>query len=403
MIDTIDQSSVEILNEGIEEAKLQNSQAIIILLNTPGGGLKQTFEIADIIRESSIPIIGYVYPVGAAAWSAGTFILVSSHIAAMANHTIIGSCQPVEVTFEGTKVINESKTINALVEWIQERADMYGRNKTIVKEFVTINKNINASFAQEIGCIEFVADSIENLLIKIDGLNITISDNIIELNTKDAKIIRYSPSFKIQFLKIISNPVLTSLLMMLGIFALIFGISSPGFGAEIFGVIAILISLLGSGFAISEISIIFIITGCLLLILEIFATPGFGVIGIGGIICLIFGSIFLIPTFSTREWVISMDWINNLIIILLVSAVLIAIFFGFLLFKVIEIRKKKKAIGVFIGEKALTIDRLTNDKIGYIIFKGEYWQAKSQSGVIEPNNKVIILEKDESLLIVKQV
>ena len=320
----------------------------------------------------------------------------------MANYTIIGSCQPVEVTFEGTKVINDSKTINALVEWIQERANIYGRNKTIVKEFVTINKNINSSYAQEIGCIEFVADSIENLLMEIDGFNITISENVIELNTKDAEIIRYSPSFRIQFLKIISNPVLTSLLLMIGIFTLIFGMSSPGFGAEVFGVIAILISLVGSGFAISEISIIFIITGCLLLILEIFATPGFGVIGIGGIICLIFGSIFLIPTFSTREWVISMDWINNLIIILLVSAVLIAIFFGFLLFKILEIRNKKKAIRIFIGEEALSIDRLTNDKIGYVLFKGEYWQAKANSDIIEQNKKVIILEKDGSILIVKQ-
>jgi membrane-bound serine protease (ClpP class) len=188
--------------------------------------------------------------------------------------------------------------------------------------------------------------------------------------------------------------------MMLGIFALIFGISSPGFGAEIFGVIAILISLIGSGFAISEISIIFIIIGCLLLIIEIFATPGFGVIGIGGIICLVLGFIFLIPTYSTREWVISMNWINELITIILAAGILIAIFFGFLLYKILQIRKKKKAIGVFIGETATSIDKIYPGKPGYVRFKGEYWQAKSDM-IIEPNKNVVIIKKEGSILIVK--
>jgi len=398
--DTIDQSSVEILTESMQQAKNQNSQAIILLLDTPGGGLKQTFEIADIIHDSEIPVIGYVYPSGSAAWSAGTFILMSVHIAAMSNHTIIGSCQPVEVTFEGTKVINESKIINALVEWIQERANMYGRNKTLAKEFITINRNVNATSAKELGAIEYVSGSIEQLLIDIDGINVTTFAGNITLDTKDAKQISYTPSFKIKFLKSISNPVLTSLLMMLGIFSLIFGISSPGFGAEVFGAIAILLSLVGSGFAVSELSIIFIIIGCLLLIIEIFATPGFGVIGIGGIICLVIGSIFLIPTFSTREWVISMDWINELVTILLVTAILFAIFFGFLLYKILKIRKKKKAVGVFVGEAAKTIDKITPDEPGYVRFKGEYWQAKSDT-TIEPNTKVIILKKNETVLIVK--
>jgi len=365
-----------------------------------GGGLQQTFEIADIIHDSEIPVIGYVYPSGSAAWSAGTFILMSVHIAAMSNHTIIGSCQPVEVTFEGTKVINESKIINALVEWIQERANMYGRNKTLAKEFITINRNVNATSAKELGAIEYVSGSVEQLLIDIDGVNVTTFAGNLTLDTKDAKQISYTPSFKIKFLKSISNPVLTSLLMMLGIFSLIFGISAPGFGAEVFGAIAILLSLVGSGFAVSELSIIFIIIGCLLLIIEIFATPGFGVIGIGGIICLVIGSIFLIPTFSTREWVISMDWINELVTILLVTAILFAIFFGFLLYKILKIRKKKKAVGVFVGEAAKTIDKITPDESGYVRFKGEYWQAKSDT-TIEPNTKVIILKKNETVLIVK--
>ncbi len=398
--DTIDQSTVEIIKESFEQAKNENSEAIILLLDTPGGGLQQTFEIADMINESKIPVIGYVYPTGSTAWSAGTFILMSTHIAAMADYTVIGSCQPVEITAEGTKYITESKIINALVSWIQTRAEMFGRNKTIVAKFVTENLNLNATLAKEYGVIEYVSPSIGQLLKDINGSSVPTSEGIKVIDTTNAKQIIHSPSLKTLIIKFFSNPILTSLLLMLGIFALIFGISSPGFGAEVFGVVAILLSLVGSGFAIPTLTIIFIIIGCLLLIIEIFVTPGFGVIGISGVILLLIGAIFLIPSYSTTGWAISMDWINDAIIILVVVAVIIAIFFIFLLYKIIEIRTKKAAVGTFAGEKAKTVDRITPDKQGYVRFKGELWQATSDT-TIEANTKVIIVDKDGSTLKVK--
>ena len=394
--DTIDQHTVEIFKASLEQAKSENSEAIILLLDTPGGGLEQTFQIADIINESEIPFIGYVYPQGSAAWSAGTFILISCHIAAMADYTIIGSAQPVEITIEGSKLVTDSKRINALVSWIETRAEMRNRNKTIAAKFITENLNINGSLALYYQVIEHASPSIDQLLIDINGSSIVTAHGEVIINTVHAKQIRYSPSIGIQLMKFFSNPVLTSLLFMLGIFAIIFGISSPGFGAEVFGVIAILLSLIGSGFAIPILSIIFIIIGCLLLIIEIFATPGFGIIGIGGIVCLILGGIFLIPNYST-EWVISMDWINQAITIIIVLAVIIGIFFAFLVYKVIEVRKKKAAVGTFIGETAKTVDMITPYKTGYVRFKGELWQATSDT-TISPNTKVIIIEKDESTL-----
>ncbi len=397
---TIDQSTVELLIEGFQEAENQKSEAIILLLDTPGGGLQQTFDIDEIIMNSRIPVIGYVYPSGSAAWSAGTFILLSTHIAAMANNTIIGSCQPVEITIEGTRTINDSKTINALAQWIEERADIYGRNKTIVKEFITKNRNINASIAEKYEVIEYISDSIDILLQKINGSIIKTSYGNLSINTTFAEKIYYTPSIKTIFLKYLSNPILQSLLLLLGIFAVIFGISSPGFGAEVFGVIAILLSLTGTGFNIPEFSIIFIIIGFLLLIIEIFVTPGFGIIGIGGIICLSIGAIFYIPTFSTRDWMISMNWMYDIITILIVTVILISIFFGFVLYKIIQIRKKKKAVGEFEGEFAITTERITPDKPGYIKFKGELWKAKSDN-IIEPNTKVVIIRKEDFYLMIK--
>jgi membrane-bound serine protease (ClpP class) len=398
--DTIDQSTVEVMTDGLKQAEANNAQAVILLLNTPGGGLDQTFEIAEIIRQSDIPIIGYVYPSGSTAWSAGTFILMSTPLAAMADHTIIGSCQPIETSLEGIRFINDSKIINALVEWLQERAVMYSRNETLAKLFITENRNVNATVAKNSNVIEIVSSDIDQLLDDIDGRNVTTATGTITLHTKDAEQIRYSPSLQIQILKLISNPILTSLLLMLGIFALLVGISAPGYGAEVFGIIAILLSLIGSGFSISTLSIIFIIIGCLLLAVEIFVIPGFGAVGIGGIICLIVGSIFLIPNYPTREWLISGEYMTDALIIMLLVVVLFAIFFVFLLYKVVQIRKKKSSIGKFAGEQAVAIEQISPKKNGFVRFKGEYWQAKSDT-VIETNTKVVIVDKDETTLIVK--
>jgi len=376
---TIDQYTVEIFKESLKQARSENSEAIILLLDTPGGGLDQTFEIADIINNSEIPFVGYVYPQGSAAWSAGTFILLSCHIAAMADFTIIGSAQPVEITVEGSKLVTDSKRINALVSWIETRAEMRNRNKTIAAKFITENLNVNGTSALDYEVIEHTSPSIDKLLIDINGSTVITSSEEVIINTINAKQNMYSPSIGIQLMRFFSNPILTSLLFMLGIFAIIFGISSPGFGAEVFGVI-----------------VIFIIIGCLLLIIEIFATPGFGIIGIGGAICLVIGGIFLIPNYS-MDWVISMDWINQAITIIIFVAVLIAIFFIFLLYKIIEVRKKKTQMGTFIGETAKTVDMITPFKPGYVRFKGELWQATSDT-TIAPNTKVIIVEKDETTL-----
>jgi membrane-bound serine protease (ClpP class) len=397
---TIDQATVEAIFESINVAERQNAEALIIALDTPGGGLQQTFDIADLISASELPVIGYVYPSGATGWSAGTFILLSTHLAAMAPSTVIGSCQPVQITATGTQTINDSKTINALVEWIKERAKMYQRNASLAEDFVRRNTNVNATVAQQAGVIELQAESINELLLIADGLNVTTEAGSTVLQTANATYEWYIPSFRVQVLGFISNPLLTSLLFMLGIFALIFGISAPGYGAEVFGVVAILLSLIGSGFAISELSIIFLIIGVFMLLVEIFIIPGFGFVGIGGIVSLAIGSMFLIPTYTSREWLVEMSVVNDLIIIVLVAVALLALFFLFLLYKIVEVRKKKKAVGVFVGEQAVTVDEISPQKKGYIRFHGELWFAESEMEIMK-NMKVVIIGKDGATLKVK--
>lgn len=394
---TIDESTVEIIRDSFDMANDRNAEAIILTLETPGGGLDQTFQIEEMIAKSDFPVIGYVYPKGASAWSAGTFILLSTPIAAMANFSVIGSCQPVRVTATGTELINDSKTINALVSWIQERANQYNRNVTLAEEFITKNRNVNATKALQLDIIEFVADDINDLLKKLDGTTVQLQNRNVTLTLGNASIEQYYPPLQIQFLQFISNPLLTSILLMLGIFAVIFGISAPGFGAEVFGVIAIVLSLAGSGFAISEISLLFLVLGGILLLLELFVIPGFGVVGIGGVISLFIGSVFLVPTYATRKWVINTAWIDTIIIVLLVIVGLFAAFFIFLLYKVIAIRKKREAVGLFIGEQAVTVDSIGPNQPGYVRFKGALWYAKSDEN-IPSETKVTIDKKDGSTL-----
>jgi membrane-bound serine protease (ClpP class) len=389
----------EIFKEALNTAKNLDAEALVIILNTPGGTLSETFEIIDTITASPLPIVGYVYPKGASAVSAGTFILVSTDLAAMAPYTIIGSCQPIELTAEGIKYINESKIINHLVKRITENAGMHARNTTIVEKFVTENLNLNSTEAEKFGVIEVTAPSLEDLLLEIDGM--TARNKNITLATRGAKIIRYEPSIKLQILTILSNPFIASLLLMVGVFALIFGISTPGYGAEIVGIVCIVLGLIGTGFDLNLLAMFLLILGSILLLVELF-TPGFGIIGISGLICLIFGSIFLVPM-SYPRWLVSEELQRKLIAGILAPPLVIGAFFVFALFKVLKIKRKKPAVGRFVGEDAESIEEIAPGKEGFIRFKGEYWKAlPSGEETIPPKTKVIIVKKEHSILIIRR-
>ncbi|MEF8879210.1 MAG: nodulation protein NfeD [Candidatus Thermoplasmatota archaeon] len=398
--DTIDHNTVEIIKESIKIAEQSQAEAIILILDTPGGGWSETKEIAGLINKSSVPVIGFVYPQGAAAWSAGTFILMSTHIAVMASHTAIGSCQPVRIGASGTQPIEDSKTINALTQWIVNQAEMHNRNKTIARRFITENLNLNATLAKKNQVIEYIANDVDSLLKQVDGVNVSTDKGTKTLDTSNVEIKKYEPSITLLILDVLSNPIITSILFLLGVYALIFGISAPGLGAEVFGGIAILLALIGTGFSLPALSIIFIIIGVILLLVEVFVIPGFGVAGIGGIISLAIGSIFLVPSYSTTKWMIEMSWIDDLIIIMLVATALIAAFFLFVIYKVIMVHTKKKTLGVFKGETAKTVDKMSPGETGYVLFKGEYWKAKTDEN-LDKNQKVVITDKENSTLIVK--
>lgn len=391
--EAITPASDDVVADAIEKAENENFEALIIVLDTPGGGLDETQKIISTIENSSVPVIGYV-PEGGKAWSAGTLILMGTDIAAMAPFTVIGSAQPVQMSAEGTKPITDEKIINALVKFSVATASKHGRNETFAEEVITKNKNLDAQEALKSGVIEYIAPSIPNLLVQINGQQVKQK----VLQTENAGIEIYEPPLSLSLLGLISNPIISSLLLTLGIYGLIFGISSPGAGAEIFGIMSIALGLMGTGFDINLGAIFLILLGIGLLIVEI-KVPGFGIFGLAGLISLIIGSILLVPMGS--ENIYTPEFRKVLTLTVVAPTVVFGLFLVFAIYKVTEIRKKKPVIGVFIGETAETIDPLGPQKTGFVRYNGEYWKASSEKE-IEPNVEVEITGKVRETLLVKR-
>ncbi|HPE64238.1 MAG TPA: nodulation protein NfeD, partial [Methanothrix sp.] len=332
--DAITPASDDIVGEAIVEAEGRGCEALVITLDTPGGGLSETKEITSLVERTSLPVIGYVYPSGATAWSAGTIILLSSDIAAMVPGTIIGSAQPVQIGPTGTEPVNDTKVINAVVALAEEKARTKGRNTTAAREFVTSNLNLNAEDALEFGVIEIVSPNLESLMEDIDGMEAKNRT----LATSGSEIVRFQPSFRLRVLAVLSDPLLAGLLLIVGLYALIFGLSNPGLGAELVGVMTLALGLIGLGFSVNLGALFLIILGLVLLLVEL-NSPGFGLMGAAGLACMIVGSVLLVPIGST-DWYTPAEYKMDAFVALVVPSLVIGAFFVFALYKVAEAKRR---------------------------------------------------------------
>jgi membrane-bound serine protease (ClpP class) len=399
--DTITAATSDMVEEAVRYGEEVGAEALVIILDTPGGQLDSTFMIIDTIEGSSVPVVSFVSPKGAKAWSAGTLILIGSHVAAMAPHTIIGSAQPVAYSPLGeSEPVEESKVLNALSQFITERARMHGRNETAARLFITENLNLNSDDALRINVIDFQASDMDELLVKIDGFTVTTTEGPVTLMTKGANISEYSPSFRVSILRTISNPLLAYLLFTLGIYAFIFGLSSPGYGGEIIGVVALLTGLIGLGFDINLGALLIIGLGAVLMIAEAY-TSGFGILGGAGLFCLIIGSLLMIP-FTPSQWLVTPEWYGYFVSIVLAVAITLGGFTLLLVYKIFRAKRKKPFIKEVIGSEVEAIEDIEDGKIGFVRFKGEYWQARAD-GNIKAETKALVIEKDGPRLIIKPI
>lgn len=381
----IDRSTVDYLLEAVDEARVGGYAALMVRLDTPGGGLDETVAISKLFNNArDVPILAWVGPVGAHAWSAGTILLVSSDLAAMAPGTTIGSVQPVQIGPGGVVPITEPKIINAVVDAIREELAIHGRNVSLAERFVIDNWNLNASQAVAYRATELVAPTPQAFADLADGVTVVVqSDQVvyknITLQTAGAEIVTFGASPRVRLLQLVSDPLVSSLLLILGIYLLIFGVSIPGYGAEIAGVIILLLALVGLGFSVDPIALLLFLVGIVLILIEV-KTPGFGAFGIGGIIAIVIAAAFLAPL-RPPHFVVSPDYQVFFLAALLTPTGFLGGFLLFAVYKVQQVRRRAPIVGEMVGQTATVVDGLHPGEKGYVMHRGELWQALSKEAL----------------------
>lgn len=362
------------IKNGISFAEKSKADLVIIELNTPGGLMTSMREINTTILNTSIPVAVYVSPSGSQAASAGFFILMASDIAIMAPGTNTGSAHPV-----GGKGEDLPKHLGKKVEedasaMIRTLAEKKGRNLDLAEKAVKDSLSFTETEALDNNLIEFIANSLDDILNKADKLELEKNGQKIVLKLKGKKVIDYPMNFAQKFLSIIANPDIAYLLMMLGFLGIYVEITHPG---VIFpGVIGVL-SLLLSFYALSVLPVNYagfalILLGIILLILEIKITS-YGALAIGGILSFIFGSMILIDS-PIPELRISMKTI-----------IPITIFMVLMVFILTRLAIKAHLFKVSTGQEGLTGEigkTITNVfKDGKVFVHGEYWDAFSDEEI----------------------
>jgi membrane-bound serine protease (ClpP class) len=370
------------IERGITKAEEDNSLCII-KLNTPGGLLSSTDKIVKRIVNSKIPIVVYVYPKTAWAASAGTFITLSAHIAAMTPGTIIGAAHPV--TTGGQKISKEhmKKIVNFSAKWMETIAKERSRNIKEARLAVTESKSFRDDEALRCNLIDIQAKNLRQLISLINGKRVTLANGKeIIINTKQYKIIKNNMNNIEHFLQIISNPNIAYVLLTLAIIGLITEVSHPG---VIFPGVVGGISLFLAFYSLGVLNaywggIALILLAILFFIAEIF-TVSFGLLTAGGIISLLMGSLVLFS--HTPEIKINLSLVIGFLVV-------ITAFFVLLIGIVIRDRKRKKTAGAesMIGKTAITKTSL-NPK-GTVLIEGELWAAISTNGEIDVEEEVVV-------------
>ncbi len=381
----IDSNTVEYMADAIGQATSGGYAALVVRFDTPGGELQSTLQINEMMAgASSLPILGWVGPPGASSASAGTILLEWTDVASMAPGTSIGSVQPVELGITGSTPVTDPKIVNYVVGILANGMTIHNRTASLASQFVEQNLNLDASTALALGAIDYTAGSVSALLDAANGRHVVVKENgtvvkDLVLDTAGADVVSFSPSVRVQLLNFLTDPLIAVLLLIVGIYLVIFGLHAPGHGAEVAGIIVVLLALIGLGFSVDPIALLLIIAGVVLLILEA-KHPGIGAFGIGGIVAIAAGALFLAPLAPPGQLVTS-GYQIGFVVTLLVPTLAFGVFILFAMYKVSEVRRLKPTVGEFVGEPAVAEEPLRKEERGYVRFKGELWQAISDEDV----------------------
>lgn len=378
------------ITESISKADKVGSEALLILIDTPGGLDTSMREIVKNIMESNIPVIVYVYPSGARAASAGSVILLASHVAAMAPGTNVGAAHPVSVGQEKADKVMMEKVANDAEAYVRSIAKQRGRNEEWSAKSVRDSASITATDAVDKKVVDFVAAGIDELLVKIDGKEVETKKGKVALKTKGKKATEVAMPFKYKFLSYISDPNVAYILMMIGIYGILFEIYSPGgiFPGVAGGICLILALYSFHALPINYAGLALIFLGVIFFILEV-KVVSYGALGIAGVISLVIGSIMLIDFPSS---VFSISYATIIIV-----AVLTGIFFFGVLSYAIKAQLSKVKTGTegLVGEEGVAQTDIFDG--GKVFVHGEIWNGKSEESI--PKGEKVVVTSVEGLVV----
>ena len=382
------------IKESIEKTQEKGGEALVIALDTPGGLDTSMRDIVKNIMDASVPVIVYVSPSGARAASAGSIILMASHIAAMAPGTNAGAAHPVSIGQDKPDKTMMKKVENDAVAYSRSIAMKKGRNVEWAEKAVIESASISAKDALDKNVIDVIANSMDELLAKIDGKTVETKTGKVTLKTKGIKTNEIDMPFKYKFLSYLADPNVAYLLMMLGIIGILFEVYSPG---AIFPGVAGGISIILALYAFQTIPISFagvalILLGIIFFILEV-KIISHGALGIAGVISIVIGSIMLI---DDPSGVLALSWKS----IITVAAAFGLFVFGVLAYAVkAQMSKVKTGMEGLIGEIGIAKTDIIGK--GKVSVHGELWEAKSD-GPIKSGEEVIIIGIERLVIEVKK-
>lgn len=410
-------ASAAYVKEALARAGERHAEIVILKMNTPGGLNSSMREITADVLASTVPVVGYVAPAGAHAASAGTYILYATHIAAMAPGTNIGAATPVQIggSFPGLpsgtpdkdgkdkegkdkkdepKDAMTAKATNDAVAFIRSLAELRGRNADWAEKAVREAATLSANGALQAGVIDLVARDPAELLRQIDGRVVEVSGGkTLHLATKDAVVETADPGLISRFLAVMTDPNVAFILLMVGIYGLIFEFVSPGAVAP--GVVGTICLLLGL-YALNMLPINYAGLGLMLVGITLLAIEAFNptvVIGLGGVVAFVLGAVMLVRVEAPGY---RLSWT--------VIAVVAAIFTGFILVVLGALRRARNGpvrVGVqaMRGLSAEVLD--WNETEGHVFTQGERWQARG-ADAFEPGERVEVADIADLTLVVRR-
>jgi membrane-bound serine protease (ClpP class) len=391
---TINPASAGFIERSIQKAGREHAQCLLIHLNTPGGLLRSTRVIVGAILDAPLPVVVYVSPGGAHAGSAGVFITLAAHIAAMAPGTNIGAAHPVSEGQMDTTM--SEKVTNDAAAFVRTIAEKRSRNIAWAEEAVRKSVSLTGSEAVQQKVVDLLATDTHSLLEQIDGRSISLAQGTTTLHTSKASVESIDMSFSEKLLNIISDPNLAYMLLMLGFYGLLFELYNPG---SIFPGIAGVLGLVLGLYALHTLPVNYaglalIIFGIILFLLEIKITSH-GLLTIGGIVSLLLGSLMLIRDDS------AFPLLKISTTVVVSTTVVTALFFLFVVGAGIRAQRAKPVTGLegFIGETGVVLEPL--DPLGNVRVHGEIWQAQSNTGRIEAGEKIRVLSMQNFRLTVE--